>query len=197
MVGWLAFEWGFGNETVTPWLIATVISRTSGVEVIPVTAGVGLAYTTLQQLASGFTTLAGSSMFERTSHAAWERLRGRLGTVPGEWHTLGRPARCGLVFVLGTTAVALIQVAATGQVGVRRHASVVVKSAFLCGCLVGFVGGASAGIAVVGRRVEVLSGATDWALRILANPLFWIGALAAAGLASRARRTRGARSTRD
>jgi hypothetical protein len=72
-----------------------------------------------------------------------------------------------------------------------------VKSAFLCGCLVGFVGGASAGTAVVGRRVEVLSGATDWALRILANPLFWIGALAAAGLASRARRTRGARSTRD
>ena len=29
-VGWIAYEWGFGNETVTPWVLVRVVSSTSG-----------------------------------------------------------------------------------------------------------------------------------------------------------------------
>jgi hypothetical protein len=188
MVGWLAYEWGLGNETVTPWLIAHVISQTSGVGSIMMAALVGATFTTVQQLASGFTALAGTSLFERTSGAAAARLRRRSARAPAEWRSLTWTGRCTLVFALGTTAVALLQVAATGQVGVRRHGSVVAQSALLCGCLVGVVGGMAATIALAGRNVEGLSVGTHWLLRILGNPLFWIGLLAVVAIVKSVRR---------
>ena len=177
VVGWLAYEWGPGNETITPWILANVVSSYSGVAVIPMAAAVGFTLTSVQQLVSGFTALAGFSIFDRTSRAAWERLRGKSSVAPSEWNRLGLGARCVLVFGLGTTAVALIQIMSTGKTGVRRHASVVVRSALLCGILVGSIVGAVAAIAFVGRSVEAWSGATEWTLRVLGNPLFWIGLL--------------------
>jgi hypothetical protein len=177
VLGWLAYEWGAGNETVTPWILAKVIKDTRGAAAIPITAGVGFAFTTVQQLASGFTALSGFSIFDRTAAAAWQRLRGQNDTAPGEWSRLTPLSRCALVFGLGTTAVALIQIMSTGAIGVRRHASVVVQSAILCGTLVGGIGGVAAAVAVIGRRVHSLSRATEWILRILGNPLFWLGLL--------------------
>ena len=175
VVFWLAYEWGPGNETVTPLLLAKVIGSTNGVAVIPFTALTGFAFTTVQQLASGFTALTGFSMFERTSRAAWQRLSGRFEVVPGRWQDLGWPARCALVFGLGTTAVVLVQITATGAVGIRRHRGVVVRSAALCGVLVGAIGAFGATVALIGRRVTALRAATEWILRILGNPLFWFG----------------------
>lgn len=177
VVGWLIYEWGAGNETVTPWLLAKVISDTKGSIAIPLTAAIGFGFTTLQQLASGFTALTGFSIFERTSSAAWQRLRGPNDTAPGEWSGLTTVGRCALVFGLGTTAVALVQIMATGKVGVRRHASVVIQSALLCGTLVGCIGALAASVAVLGRNVHSLAGTTEWVLRILGNPLFWVGLL--------------------
>ena len=77
MVLWVTYEWGPGNETFTPWLLAQVIAGTDSAWVIPLTALVGFGFTAAQQLASGFTALAGFSMFDRTSRAAWNRLRGQ------------------------------------------------------------------------------------------------------------------------
>lgn len=195
VVIWLVYEWGPGNESVTPWLLANVIGQTSGIAVIPVTAAVGFVFTVLQQLASGFTALAAFSMFDRTATAAWNRLRRSSETVPGEWTTIGWPARCVIVFSLGTTAVALVQVTTTGQVGVRRHASAVRSSALLCGTIVALIAALAAAFAYLGRKVSALSGATDWILRILGNPLFWLGMLAASAAIGRVvRRHRAIRS---
>lgn len=177
VVGWLIYEWGAGNETVTPWILAKVISDNKGSIAIPLTAAIGFGFTTVQQLASGFTALTGFSIFERTSGAAWQRLRGPNDTAPGEWSRLTMVGRCALVFGLGTTAVALVQIMATGKVGVRRHASVVVQSAVLCGTLVGCIGALAASVAVLGRNVTSLAGGTEWVVRILGNPLFWVGLL--------------------
>jgi hypothetical protein len=70
-----------------------------------------------------------------------------------------------------------VQIMATGKVGVRRHSSVVVQSALLCGTLVGCIGALAASVAVLGRNVKALAGTTEWVLRILGNPLFWVGLL--------------------
>lgn len=177
VIGWLVYEWGAGNETLTPWILAKVIKDTHGAVAIPVTAGIGFGFTTVQQLASGFTALTGFSMFDRTANAAWQRLRGENDTAPGEWSRLTPVGRGALVFGLGTTAVALIQIMSTGRTGVRRHASVVVQSAFLCGAMVGGIGALAASVAVIGRRVHSLARGTEWILRILGNPLFWVGLL--------------------
>jgi hypothetical protein len=177
VMAWLIYEWGPGNETFTPWILANVVSHGSGVIVIPIAAAVGFAFTTAQQLVAGFTALAGFSIFDRTSEAAWERLRGKSAVAPTEWSRLRLGARCALVFGLGTTAVALVQIMSTGRTGVRRHASVVVRSALLCGALVGTIAAVVATMAFVGRNVESWSSATEWTLRVLGNPLFWIGLL--------------------
>ncbi|MCU1392949.1 MAG: hypothetical protein JWM34_1377 [Ilumatobacteraceae bacterium] len=177
VLGWLFYEWGAGNETVTPWLLAKIIKDTHGVVSIPITAAIGFGFTTLQQLASGFTALAGFSIFDRTAEAAWQRLRGQNETAPGEWSHLTPIGRCALVFGLGTTAVSLVQIMATGKVGVRRHAKAVVQSATLCGTLVAAIGALAATVAVVGRHFHSLKKPTEWILRILGNPLFWVGLL--------------------
>jgi hypothetical protein len=172
---WLAYEWGPGNETVTPWLVVTIIGHSDGAITIPFTMLVGFSFTTTQQLASGVTGLAGFSMFERTAGAAWERLHGDSPTAPLEWSRLGWGARSLVVFGLGTTAVALTQIVSTGQVGVRRHLRVIVQSALLCGVLVGLTGGLVASLAVLGRSSKRMSGATEWLLDVLGNPLLWLG----------------------
>ena len=121
-VGWLIYEWGAGNETVTPWMLARVIGSVDGVGVVPATALVGFTFTTVQQLASGFTALYGFSLFELTSRAAWARLTSRRDKPPVSWHSLSLPAKGLLVFGFGSTAVALLQIMTTGRVGVRTHA---------------------------------------------------------------------------
>ena len=175
VVWWVAYEWGPGNETFTPWLLARVIARSDSALVIPLAALVGFAFTVTQQLASGFTALVGFSMFDRTSRAAWNRLRGQSDTAPGEWSRLGWGARSVIVFTLGTTSVALIQIMTTGEVGVRRHRRVVATSAVLCATLVAAIAAIAASLAFVGRNVPSLEGGTNWILRILGNPLFWLG----------------------
>ena len=174
VVWWITYEWGPGNETFTPWLLAQVIAASDSAWVIPLAALVGFVFTATQQLASGFTALAGFSLFDRTSRAAWNRLRGQSATAPGEWSRLGWVGRSAIVFPLGTTSVALIQIMTTGEVGVRRHRRVVATSALLCATLVGVLGAIAGSLALIGRNVPALEGATNWILRVLGNPLFWL-----------------------
>lgn len=176
-VGWLAYEWGAGNETLTPWLLVRVIADSSGFASIVATGLVGFGFTTGQQLASGFTTAAGFSMFSRTVRGAWAKLQARLNAVPGDWSKMSWLARALMVFALGTTAVVLIQVVSTGEVGVKRHRATVVQSAVLCGSLVGVAGAIVAGLVWAGRSVDWLESPTQWLLRVLGNPLFWIALL--------------------
>ncbi|MGE3587846.1 MAG: hypothetical protein AB7L17_09000 [Ilumatobacteraceae bacterium] len=174
VVLWMVYEWGPGNESVTPWLVFWVIGESDGVSTIPTTALVGFTFTTVQQLASGATALAGFSTFEDTARSAWARLRGDDDVAPMEWSRLGWWARIPIVFALGTTAVALTQIMSTGQVGVRRHLPVITKSAVLCGSVVGLLGAIVASLAVVGRRWSRAEGTTDWLLDVLGSPLLWL-----------------------
>ena len=172
---WLAYEWGPGNETLTPYVLVRVLNSESGVMSVMLTAAVGFMFTLCQQLASGFTALVGFSMFERTAQASWTRLRNReAGSVP-EWAKLGWTARSALVFGLGTTAVALSQIMTTGRTGVRTHARVVAMSALLCALIVGVIGGIVATLTAIGANTHALAAPTHQLIRILGNPLVWIG----------------------
>lgn len=174
-VFWVAYEWGAGNEAVTPWLIAHTLSATSGTASIVAATAVGFGFTLVQQLASGFTALVGFSMFERTASAAWTRLSKRLQGRPARWSDLGLPSRTVLVFGLGTTAIVLVETVAGGTAGRQQHRATVVQSASLCALAVGLIAAVAGTLAYVGRQVDRLRGATDLVLRVLGNPLLWIG----------------------
>jgi hypothetical protein len=187
---WIAYEWGAGNEAVTPWLIVRVISESSGWTSIVAAAIVGFAFTTCQQFASGMTAAAGFATFEQTARAAWQRLTSRLGRPPSNWNDCSWTARAVVVFTLGTTAVVLVQSVTTGEVGARRHRRVVAQAALLCGLVVGLLAAIAAALADVGRRVSWLETPTEWVLRILGNPLFWIAVVVLVALAGRFGRQR-------
>jgi hypothetical protein len=186
--GWMAYEWGPGNETVTPWILVRVLRQSEGATAVVATAVVGLLFTAAQQLLSGFTALLGFSMFRRSSSAAWRRLSRDGRQPPGDWRRLGWAGRAALAFGLGTTAVALTQQVTTGDVGVRRHRGEVVQSALLCGALVAALGAAAGALAWLGREVERLRGGTDRAIDVLANPMVWLALAACVLLAGRLRR---------
>lgn len=178
VVVWLAYEWGPGNETVTPWVVARVIDANDGAAVIALSAAVGFGFTAIQQLLAGFTALAGFSMFMRTSRAAVAHLGAQWGATPVRWDELGFWSRCAVSFGLGTTAVAALQIVATGEVGVRPHLAVIRRSALLCAGLVGVLAAVAGTLAWAGRRSERFVGPTERALDVLSNPLLWLGVLA-------------------
>lgn len=188
VVAWMAYEWGPGNETVTPWILLRVLDDNEGAMSVLATAAVGLVFTTIQQVVSGFTALLGFSMFRRSSSAAWRRLSRDGRQPPGDWNRLGWPGRAAMAFGLGTTAVALTQQVTTGDVGVRRHGNEVMQSALLCGALVAAIGAFAGALAWLGREVDVLRGGTDRVIHVLGNPLVWLGVVVLVLLAGRLRR---------
>lgn len=188
-VGWIAYEWGLGNETVTPWLLSWVISEHHGWWVVGLAAVVGFWFTFAQQLIAGLSVLAGLSVFDRTARAAWARLERRVDTERLRWDGVGLVYRGVAVFTLGTSAVAVLQVVSSGRVGVGVHRRIVVESALLCATIVGALAAVVAAIGQFGRSVDVLATPTDWVLRVLGNPLFWIGVLGLYLVAQRLTRT--------
>lgn len=192
VVFWLLYEWGPGNESVTPWLVFRVVGAHDdrGWPVVLVAAGIGFGFTFVQQLLSGVTALVGFSMFGRTAHASWRRLSADGSKSISDWEDTALPARAVVAFTLGTTAVALIQIMITGQVGARRHLRVVVSSAFLTASIVAVIAAVVGALAAIGRSVPALDGATDGVLRVLGNPLLWVGLVVVTAVVEYVRRRR-------
>ncbi len=188
-IGWIAYEWGFGNETATPWLLINVIDATNGAQSIVAAAAVGFVFTAVQQMASGLTAAAGFSMFERTSTTAWHLLRSRLDAEPRSWAEMSIVTRAVVVFTLGVTAVVLIETVVTGTDGAPRHRRTIIGASVLCGALVAAIGGVVGAAVWLGRSVSALETSTAWLLRVLGNPLFWIGILLTMLVVNRVTRT--------
>jgi hypothetical protein len=185
---WLAYEWGPGNETFTPWILTRVVSTSDGWTAIVATAAVGFAFTSLQQLASGLTALAGFAMFHQTAAGSWRTLERRRNSLAVSWTAASRSRRALTVFTLGTTAVALAATMTTGVTGVRRNWRVVTTSALLCGALVGALGLVVAALVVLAERAPALDGPVQGTLRVLGNPLCWLALAAVLLVAPLARR---------
>jgi hypothetical protein len=172
---WLAYEWGPGNETVTSWALASLVERYDGAGAVLAAAVFAFGFTTVQQAASGLTALLGFSLLERTSEASWARLRTAESRLVGGWSSMGLGTRSAIVFGLGTTAVALMQIMTTGTTGVRAHARAVLSSAVLCGLLVMAIGTTAALLVEIGRSIDALAGPTERLVSLLASPWPWLG----------------------
>jgi hypothetical protein len=190
LVAWIVYEWGPGNETVTPWLVLQVIDRADhGVQVVLAAGTVGFVFTFVQQLLSGLTALVAFSLFERTAAASWDRLSvGGTRSLRG-WHGASVVSKFAVAFTIGTSAVALVQIVTSGRVGVRPHARAVTESAVAVGAVAGGIATFAGALVWLGRSVSSLSGVTDSIVDVLGNPLLWL-ALAAAALAVDWRRHR-------
>jgi sulfite exporter TauE/SafE len=118
-------------------------------------------------------------MFRRTASAARRSLRSRLDHEPRAWDDQRIGTKVLVVFALGTTAVVLIESTTTGAVGLARQRRVVAQAALLVASIVAVIAAVGATAVLIGRRVSWLESPTEWLLRVLGNPLLWIGLLAA------------------
>jgi ABC-type dipeptide/oligopeptide/nickel transport system permease component len=184
---WLAYEWGPGNESVTAWLLARLLRRDDSMAMAAATTGIGFGFAFVQQLASGLTAAAGFGMFQRSAHAAWQRLRVRSSLAPKPWSELRWPTRAAVAFGLGSTAVALTETMVTGRGGVRSHRRVVVQAACTVGVIVATIAAVVGVVAAITRRRPAWRDETNTILDVLANPLFWLALVVVSFIAGRLR----------
>jgi hypothetical protein len=172
VVVWLVYEWGPGNETVTPWILANVLRTTEGWGSVAATVTVAFGFTAAQQVLSGVTALYGFSVFDRTAQAVWRSLQGRGASL--RWSQLSPVGRVAVAFGLGTTAVALGEIVLSGKPGLRRHLPAVLGSAMVAAVAVAVIGGVVAGLTLAGRQSDRTRALVETFLDVASSPLLWL-----------------------
>lgn len=75
-VAMTAYEWGPGNEAVTPMIVGPAVDAAGGLKGVAITSAVGFAFTYVQQRASAFLTRRTAQRFPRTSQKSFEIIKG-------------------------------------------------------------------------------------------------------------------------
>lgn len=178
--GWLAYEWGPGNETVTPILAGRVIDATQGPTGIAATAAISAGFTFAQQVASGATLAATATRFPAAAAQASELMRDEtnpeLNLQP--WDQLPRKKRFLYAFTMGTTFVATREAGITGDVSFRHSMQRVLGSAVLCAAGVGAIAGSVELMDTYDEYTPPAVEATSTvAVDVITHPLFWLSIL--------------------
>jgi len=165
----IAYEWGIGNEIVTPWLSSLLLDRLGdGIGGALAAAGLVAVFTALQQVAVGWLTLYAMAVTPSVVDTAADAVRARFGFVVPSWWTLPRFQAVAVSFSLGGTFVAVEESLAAAP---RRRHTVVVSSV-VCATTVFVVVGVI-GVLVLACDGTVLEGAARTLMRILSNPMPW------------------------
>lgn len=175
LIAWLAFEWGPGNEIAVPSTMMALLERLDGLLALAIMPAAGFGLGFALQLVSGLIAAVGFSMLDNTARAAWLALRRwRRSGDPGDYLSMGWPARWGVSFLIGTTAVVLIQLFTTGEARVVRQVRPILISATLvAGTISGLALLVTIGV-VIARRYPAAQPTVDRGVAVLANPLTWI-----------------------
>lgn len=185
----LAYEWGPGNETVTPLIAAQVLNRTEGTWGAVATAAIAGGVTYSEQRVSGELAAYAGSAFPKTADKA-------LGLFDaGEkddakhksWGDLPRKTRFGYAFFLGSTFAAVREAVVTGGTDYRNLRKAAHSSALTAGATVAVTGGA-AGILKDVSAGTPLESTSEFVVNTAANPLTWLGLLGASALVNRIKR---------
>lgn len=179
-MGWLAYEWGPGNETVTPILAGQVINTVNGPQGIVTAAGITAGFTFIQQVMSGGTLAATATQYpnaaKQVSEFTQDTDNPELSAKP--WKDLSLRKRFLYAFTMGTTFIATREAGVTGEVKFRETMKRVVGSAALSACGVGVL---AAGVESVDSYAEnapqAIETGSEIAVSIATNPLTWLGLL--------------------
>lgn len=170
VIAGLAYEWGPGNETLTPWLSAALLEAhlPVGTAILLVPAGVA-AFTFAQQLAVGLLTLYGLHTFPALTEATNGRIKRRVGRHLPPWGQLPRLQAVAISLSLGGSAVAVLETLSASP----RASRTVTVSAGLCALATFLITGAFAA-ALSTAAHSGFESSTRLALRVLSNPLPWL-----------------------
>lgn len=177
-LAWLAYEWGPGNEAVTPMIGAMVLSRSHAAAAVVATSLVTGVFTALQQLASGGTAAYAATTFPRLAETIYHQFntdeKGQASRRP--WVELPTGQRFLYAFSLGSSYAVFREAAVTRDVSFWRLVRVSARSAIISAVLVGVLG-AAMGLLKWWADGTVAQPYVDVVLAVVGNPLVWIGIL--------------------
>lgn len=176
--GIIAYEWGPGNETVTPIIAGIVINNTDGPKGILLSAGIAGAFTIVEQGLA--TTLMAStvSQFPELAKTSME-LSGTdedpvLRRKP--WKELSRRKRLLSGFTLGASYVVPREAAITGNADFKQNLKVGLKSTAMTGGVVAaFAGGVDTIDQVTDNAPAAVETIGDIAVTVVTHPALWLG----------------------
>ena len=189
---WLTYEWGPGNETVTPILGGAIINSVSGPAGIAVTAAVTGGFTFLQQVASGATVAATATQFPKLTETTFNRFftdkeHPELNAKP--WKDLSLAKRILYGFTMGTTFVASREAAVTGETKFAKTLPRVIGSAALTSSVVAtLAGGVEALDTYSDNFTPILQKISETFVDVVSNPITWLGLLGVSALNERRKR---------
>ena len=178
---WLAYEWGPGNETITPIINGQVVDRVSGVGGIVTAAAITGGFTFLQQIASGATVTGTATQFPRLAESAFKHFLSdtehpELNAKP--WNKLSLHERLIYGFTAGTTFVATREAGVTGEVKFSKTMPRVVGSAALTSAAVASIAATVEAVDTYKNHMpSTLEYAAEIGIQVITNPLTWIGLL--------------------
>lgn len=174
--GWLAYEWGPGNEAATPIVAGFVLDNSEGAMAPVATGIIAGTFTFAQQAASGSTAAYTASTFPRLASTTYtlfnEKEEGGIAHKP--WKELPFRTRWFYAFMIGSTFGVVREAAVTPQGDNSRLYKTAGSSALITGGTVGAIGAGAGALkwAAEGTQFEP---ASDTAIHVMENPLTWLG----------------------
>ena len=176
---WMAFQWGFGNDTVLPWLSALTFDAVDdretwgrGLSAIGLTALTGFTFWAVSQALDAVVMLAGLKLVPGLTQRLSIFLR-RKGWV-SPYDELKLSTRWIMAYGAGASIPCLVDFFATGEQGIQRRKRMIIESTLLSAGSVGIVIALVAFAAVLGVRIPATASGAETFIRYARNPLTWI-----------------------
>ncbi len=177
---WLAFQWGFGNDAVMPWLSAAAFDAvddretwTRGIVAIGATALTAFTFWAVTQAFDAIVVLASLKLIPGLTKRLSLFLQRKGWVTPYDemkWKT-----RWAIAYFTGVSSVMLVDLFATGEHGIARRKKMIVQSVLLSAGSLSLVVGLTAVAAVIAVRVPATADTAETFIRYARNPLTWIG----------------------
>lgn len=179
LLGWMAFQWGFGNDALLPPIVAWVFdgidddtSWSAGLLGVAGAMAAGFLFWGATQLLDAIIMLSGLRLIPGITARVSHFLRDKGWVTP--YRDMSWSTRWIIAYATGASALCLVDFFATGEGGLRQRRQMVTSAVVLSAGTVSLVVGVLAGAAMVAKRVPATEGAADTLIRYAKNPLVWI-----------------------
>lgn len=179
MLGWLAYQWGFGNDATLPTLVANAVlaiddgeSIRRGAFAIAAGFAVGFLFTLVTQVVDVLIVMLGFSQLPSTTAWISSYLR-KKGWVKA-YADMTWTGRWMLAYGVGTSAVLLVDRFARNKTSTDDQNRIIVISTALASISVGLVSAIIVTIAISALRFPATERAGEIVIRVASNPFTWL-----------------------
>lgn len=171
----VAYEWGPGNEVVTPLIAGRVLTHTDGLASVIATSVVAGGFTAVEQIASGSTAAYAGSSFPRLAKTTYELYNEDNGDRK-PWKDSSFGKRFSYAFAIGSTFAVIREAAVTGKTEKGKLTRTAVSSAAISSTAVAALGAGAGALKMIPETApEYVTKPADIALTVIENPYTWLG----------------------